>query len=177
MHYSITVLHDQRAALRIKSILYSILFSVSQCQRCFLFQETFRNAFPSHQSACARGKRRIEILSGMSCERVSKKQLRLPTRSDRSLACNRLQFEKKSAPSGNWEKLHVLILLLFTKYWRDGSTYPPPVPMIKLDMGVYSAATWSHPPGAAHKSTTTCDFWRNSNDLLSWTNLKAARER
>ena len=50
-------------------------------------------------------------------------------------------------------------------------------PTIREDMGMCSLATCIHDPGAAHRSMQTRDFWRNSNFLFSWTNLKEARER
>lgn len=50
-------------------------------------------------------------------------------------------------------------------------------PISKLDTGMYCAATCIQPPGAAHKSTHTCDCCRNSYLRFSCTNLKAARER
>lgn len=44
-----------------------------------------------------------------------------------------------------------------------------------LDTGVFSAQTCNHPPGAAHKSITTREFWRNSYFLFSWISLNADR--
>ncbi len=46
-------------------------------------------------------------------ERVGKKQLRLLTRSLRSLACNRLHFGEKSARMSELEKTLRVIILLF----------------------------------------------------------------
>lgn len=49
--------------------------------------------------------------------------------------------------------------------------------MTMLETGICFTATCIHPPGAAHKSTSTRDFWRNSNFRFNWISLNAARER
>lgn len=41
------------------------------------------------------------------------------------------------------------------------------LPMIRFDIGAFSAATWSQPPGAAHRSIITFDRCKNSNFLFS----------
>ena len=40
-------------------------------------------------------------------------------------------------------------------------------------MGIFCDATWSHPPGAAHRSTHTRDRCKNSCFLFNCSNLKA----
>lgn len=49
-------------------------------------------------------------------------------------------------------------------------------PTTMLDTGMFCFATCIQPPGAAHRSTHTRDFCRNSNLRLSWMSLKAARD-
>lgn len=40
-------------------------------------------------------------------------------------------------------------------------------------MGIFCDATWSHPPGAAHRSTHTRDRCKNSCFLFNCSSLKA----
>ena len=49
-------------------------------------------------------------------------------------------------------------------------------PTMMLETGMFCWATCIQPPGAAHKSMHTRDFWRNSNLRFSWISLKAARD-
>lgn len=49
--------------------------------------------------------------------------------------------------------------------------------MISDDSGMYLLATWSQPPGAAHRSISTRDRSRKLNFLFSWISLNAERAR
>jgi hypothetical protein len=40
-------------------------------------------------------------------------------------------------------------------------------PMMVEPLGMYLAATWSHPPGAAHKSINDLEVLRKSNFLFN----------
>jgi hypothetical protein len=54
--------------------------------------------------------------------------------------------------------------------WRSTPTTVPPGPTA-------SAATWSHPPGAAPRSTTASPGSKRSAAASSWASLYAERER
>jgi len=50
------------------------------------------------------------------------------------------------------------------------------LPITILETGMFCFATCIHPPGAAHRSTHTRDFCRNSNLRFNCMSLKAARD-
>ena len=50
------------------------------------------------------------------------------------------------------------------------------LPITILETGMFCFATCIHPPGAAHRSTHTRDFCRNSNLRFNCISLKAARD-
>jgi hypothetical protein len=50
------------------------------------------------------------------------------------------------------------------------------LPITMLETGIFCFATCIHPPGAAHRSTHTRDFCRNSNLRFNCMSLKAARD-
>uniref|UniRef100_A0A2P2J8P1 Putative rRNA methyltransferase n=1 Tax=Rhizophora mucronata TaxID=61149 RepID=A0A2P2J8P1_RHIMU len=60
---------------------------------------------------------------------------------------------------------------------RMGAILTKSMPRTRLPTGARWTATCIQPPGAAQRSRTAREEWRNLNLLSSWTSFQEARER